>query len=319
MRVYMPGPTQAAFVHRLRECLDPGIELIEGPMDPWPSDIEVLVRGRPTEDELERAGPIRALVIPYAGVPERTLQLLSARPQVAVHNLHHNAAPTSEQALALLLAVAKKVCPRDAALRRGDWTARYADERSLLLEGRTAVILGSGAIGQRLDRMCQALGMATECVGRAALIQMGKGDLRAGLHSILPRAQVLMLALPLTVETKGLLASAELALLPQDAVLVNIARGPLIDPWALHDALVTGHLAGAGLDVWWNYPEDEAARLACLPCDAPLHELDQVVMSPHLAGHTGRTEHLRAEHLAALLLQLAQGNAPSRVDLARGY
>jgi phosphoglycerate dehydrogenase-like enzyme len=253
-------------------------------------------------------------------VPERTLQLLSTRPQISVHNLHHNAAPTSEQALALLLAVAKRICPRDRALRRGDWSARYAEQRSLLLEGRTAVILGAGAIGRRLERMCQALGMPTECVGRAGLVEAGKGDLRQGLHAVLPRAQVLLLALPLTAETKNLLTSIELALLPEGSVLVNIARGPVIDQWALHDALATGHLAGAGLDVWWNYPEDEAARLSCPPSDAPLQELDQVVMSPHLAGHTGRTEHLRAEHLAALLREIDCGNGDeSRVDVARGY
>ena len=320
MRVFMPGPVQPAFSERLRENLDEGIVLLEGPMEPWPTAIDVLIRGRPDEEELDRAGPIRALVIPYAGVPERTLRLLTARPQIAVYNLHHNAAPTSEQALALLLAVAKRICPRDAALRRGDWSARYAELRSLLLEGRGAVILGAGAIGRRLERACLALGMVTECLGRADLFEAGEGDLRRGLHEVLPRAQVLLLALPLTQETQGLLTARELELLPAGSVLVNIARGPIVDQWALYDALRSGHLSGAGLDVWWNYPETEEARPSCMPSEAPLHELDQVVMSPHLAGHTDRTEALRAEHLARLLLEITEGRASgSLVDLTRGY
>jgi phosphoglycerate dehydrogenase-like enzyme len=140
------------------------------------------------------------------------------------------------------------------------------------------------------------------------------------LHRLLPCANALFICLPLTPATTGLIGAKELALLPPHAVLVNVARGPIVDEAALYHALRDGALHAAGLDVWYNYPPDEAARAHTPPSDYPFHELDNVVMSPHRAGGSTETELQRMAHLARLLNAAARGEEmPNRVDLQAGY
>jgi phosphoglycerate dehydrogenase-like enzyme len=149
------------------------------------------------------------------------------------------------------------------------------------------------------------------------------------LHALLPTAEALIIALPHTPETDGLIGAEELALLPPRAVLVNVARGPIVEQQALYEALRDGRLHAAGLDVWYNYPSGKDAgygagdaRAHTPPADYPFHELDNVVMSPHRAGglHTDATERDRMEHLARLLNAAARGETmPNRVDLGLGY
>jgi phosphoglycerate dehydrogenase-like enzyme len=140
------------------------------------------------------------------------------------------------------------------------------------------------------------------------------------LHRLLPRADVLVICLPHTPETDALIGKEELALLPPGAVLVNVGRGPIVDEAALYNALREGTLYAAGLDVWYNYPSDEAARSHTRPSAYAFYELDNVVMSPHRAGGSRETEKQRMEHLTALLNAAARGESmPNKVDLEAGY
>jgi len=140
------------------------------------------------------------------------------------------------------------------------------------------------------------------------------------LPSLLPQADVLIISLPGTSETNGLLKDAELALLPKGAVLVNVGRGPIVEAGALYNALREGHLRGAGLDVWYNYPPDPESRSQTPPADYNFHELENVVMSPHRGGGSEDSEQLRMVHLARLLNSIDRGDPiPNRVDLKAGY
>jgi len=139
------------------------------------------------------------------------------------------------------------------------------------------------------------------------------------LGALLPEARALIVCLPLTGETEGIIGAEELALLPDGAIVVNVGRGPLINEEALYGELRDGRL-NAGLDVWYRYPEDENSRGDTAPSRFPFHELDNVVMSPHRAGHCAETETLRARELALALNSAALGEEiPSRVDPERGY
>ncbi len=130
----------------------------------------------------------------------------------------------------------------------------------------------------------------------------------------------LMIALPGTKETEGLVGDAQLRLLPQGSVLVNVGRGAIVDPSALYQALKDGHLRAAGLDVWYNYPTTEETRSNTPPADFPFRELDNVVMSPHCASFTTDSEHLRMVCLARLLDAIVQGKASAnRVNVDLGY
>ena len=320
----------------LRRRLEAGICLTVGPELPSPAAYHVLVAGRPRREEITASPLLQAVVVPWAGIPESTRQLMREFPGVAVHNLHHNALPVAEHALALLLAAVKFVVPMDRALRDHDWRPRYEPSPSLLLEGRTALILGYGAIGRRLAAMCRGLGMDVVAVRRhlppaaGAFPPANGGGQREesgivlatvdNLHHLLPRATVLLICLPHTPQTTGLIGTRELALLPPQAVLVNVGRGPIVDEAALYHALRDGRLYAAGLDVWYNYPPDAEARAHTAPSAYPFHELPNVVMSPHRAGSSMDTEALRVRDLAHLLNAAARGEPmPNRVDLDAGY
>jgi phosphoglycerate dehydrogenase-like enzyme len=311
----------------LQELLQPGIEVTAGADLPAPADFHILVAGRPTPEHLAASPSLRALIIPFAGLPEATRDVLSEFPQLQVHNLHHNSAQTAEMAVALLTAAARFVVSVDRQFRQHDWTPRYDPPPVVILDGLTALVLGYGAIGQRVARVCQAMGMQVLAVRRDPL-SAAPADIRAETHSLgdllwlLPRSQVLIITLPLTEGTAGLIGAEELALLPEGALLVNVARGEIVDEAALYHALREGRLAAAGLDVWYNYPEDRESRTHTPPSRFPFHELDNVVMSPHRGGAFGSpyTEQARALHLARLLNAAARGEPmPNRVDVSRGY
>lgn len=330
VRIAYPGPLSDSTLDALAARLVPGLVLERG------SDAvrraHVLVDGRPKPEDL--MGPdLRSVVVPFAGVPAATLDALRAVPGVTLHNLHHNAPETAETAMALLMAVARDVVPMDRALRKHDWSPRYAPSRTLRLEGRTALVLGFGAIGQRVARACAALGMRVIAVRRGSADPEADVEQHAVEHldRLLPHADVLVVALPQTSETEGLIDARRLTLLPKCAVIVNVARAGIIDEEALFEALSSRAIHGAGLDVWYRYPHSDPtavptnshipASATCTPPSRfPFHTLDNVVMSPHRGGTSRDTERFRVEALAQLLAPAASGHAlGNRVDLNRGY
>ncbi len=133
----------------------------------------------------------------------------------------------------------------------------------------------------------------------------------------------MLIACPLTDQTRGLFDARRLALLPPRCVLVNVGRGPIVEEAALYHALRTGALLAAGLDVWWRYPDasDPGARQRTWPSACPFDRLPNVVLTPHHGGayRSPELEPRRAAELGTLLAGLAQGESPNRVDPTRGY
>jgi phosphoglycerate dehydrogenase-like enzyme len=315
-----PTPAQLA---RLRELLDPSIRLTSGE-PPRPAAFDILVHGLPTRDDLEASPRLAALIVPWAGPPLETLDLLKEFPRIAVHNLPYNAGPTAEMAMALLLAAAKLIVPYDRQFRRHRW-GPLAPERptSVRLENRRAVILGHGRVGRRVADACRGLGMRVAAVRSRRLSDDGP-EIHGldALPRLLPLAGALIVCLPHTHATTGLVGAAELARLPPDAVLVNVARGEIVDEAALFQVLKERRIFAAGIDVWYRYPSRSERREAVTapPSRFPFHELDNVVMSPHRAGWSEETEELRLLHLAELLNAAARGEPmPNRIDPVRGY
>ena len=309
----------------LTERLAANVRYSHGNEIPDPADYEILISHAPARELLEASPRLRAMIVPYAGPGESTLELLRDYPQVAVHNAPFNPIPTAETALALMLASAKFLARGDQMLRRNDWTLRYSDRPQLLLHGRTVLILGYGRIGRHMAPVCRALGMNVIGLRRTPRPE-DTSDAFAEVYGIerlaalLPRATVLLIALPGTPETRGLIGEAELALLPDDAILVNVGRGPVVDEAALYHALANRKLAAAGLDVWYRYPRTEAERSATAPSKFPFHELETVILSPHRAGWLGRKDETLMALLAEMLNEAAAGRPiPHRVDKERGY
>ncbi|MGD1994200.1 MAG: NAD(P)-dependent oxidoreductase, partial [Anaerolineae bacterium] len=216
---------------RLRDALHPDVDLTLGPERPTPARYEILVAGRPTREDLSASPTLHTLVIPWSGLPEQTRELMLDFPHIAVHNLHHNATPVAEMAITLMLAAARRIVPADQALRVHDWTPRYRPSPALLMAGRTALILGYGAVGRKVGRICRALDMRVLGMRRRPGGEEGVHPPNA-LPRLLPQADVLLICLPHTPETDGLIGAQELALLPVDAVLVNVGRGAIVDQGA---------------------------------------------------------------------------------------
>jgi len=315
-----PEPEQ---VTRLTKLLEPSVWLSLG-QPALPADFEILVHGFPTREDLLASPRLHTLIIPWAGVPLETLDLVKEFPQIAVHNLPYNSAPTAEMAVALLLAAAKWVVPYDREFRQHHWgPLPGSGQGCVMLAGKTALILGYGRVGQGVAKACRGLGMHVVGVRRTPA-PTDPEDVYGSdaLPKLLPHAAALVICLPHTHETSGLLGERELTLLPQHAVLVNVARGEIVAEEALYHALKARRIFSAGIDVWYRYPPRHARGKArpTPPSNFPFHELDNVVMSPHRAGWSAETEDLRITHLAALL-NAAAGDEPmpNRVDLSRGY
>ncbi|MFD1214915.1 NAD(P)-dependent oxidoreductase, partial [Arthrobacter sp. GCM10027362] len=125
----------------------------------------------------------------------------------------------------------------------------------------------------------------------------------AELPRLLAQSDVLAVTVPLSAETEGLIGAAELGLMKPTAVLVNVARGPVVDQAALYAALAGGALAGAALDVWWGAPEPGRTP----PADFPFADLENVILTPHHSGHARSTFEGRAADIAVNIARLAGG------------
>jgi phosphoglycerate dehydrogenase-like enzyme len=325
LNVFHYTETKQGSPDALAARLAQGIDFSHGRVVPNPAAYDILIAASPSEELLEASPRLQALIIPFAGLPENTRALLRNYPQISVHNAPYNYVATAETALALMLASAKFVVEGDKHLRRNDWTVRYSDRPQLLLQGRTVLILGYGRIGRYMAPVCRALGMSV--IGMRRTLQP-EDRTEPGveiygveqLHALLPRADVLLVALPGTPQTTDLIGEKELAALPKDALLVNVGRGSVVDETALYQALVSGKLVAAGLDVWYRYPRTKAERTKTAPSQHPFHRLDNVILSPHRAGWLGREDESRMAFLAEMLNKAASGQPlPNRIDLERGY
>lgn len=322
LRVHLRQAMKPEHLAELRRSLDPRIELGTSAQT-YPGEFDILVDGEPSREDLTRNPRLRAVIVPWVGVPLRTLALMREFAHIELHNLPYNIAPTAEMAVALLLAAVKRIVPYDRHFRHGYWSAPQPDvPGSVLLEGKTALILGYGRIGRRIGQACRSLGMRVVGIRRnpepGQTEEVGIED----LPRLLPTAGALVICLPHTHETTGLVGARELVLLPRDAVLVNVARGAIVDEEALYRALRERRIYAAGLDVWYRYPTtaERAANQPVLPSAFPFHELDNVVMSPHRAGWSEEKEPARIRELAKLLNAAARGEPiPYRVDPVRGY
>lgn len=282
----------------------------------WP---ELLVAGDPSEPLLDGASLTR-VVVPYAGVGPKLRERALRRPHLRVHNSHYNGAMVAQHALALLLACSNRIVSADRAMRRGDWRTD-TDERHLgvQLAGGTALLLGYGAIGQALHPLLEALGMRVSAYRRRPRPTSGIREYGPQqLHEALAAADVVLVSLPATEATVGLLGAAELALLKPTAILVNVGRGDVIDEEALYLALARGAFMAAGIDVWYRYPQDRTAE-RLFPSHYPFQELDNVVMSPHRGNDVRDWRLAAARDVMETLSELAAGRDRNLVDLHSGY
>ncbi|GAA5085263.1 D-3-phosphoglycerate dehydrogenase [Thermocatellispora tengchongensis] len=227
--------------------------------------------------EAVRAAPRLAFVQqPSVGVDGHDPDALAAAGVPLANTAGVSAAGVAEWCLASALALSRKLPEADAAVRAGEWPQLGLRPREL--GGLRVGIVGFGPIGARAAELFGALGCAVSYWSRRARPpEESRGAEYLGLDELVAASDVLVLVIALSEETRGLIGAERLARMPAGALLVNAARGGVVDQAALVAALERGHLGGAALDVFATEP---------LPPDDPLRSLPHVLLSPHVAGST---------------------------------
>jgi len=211
---------------------------------------------------------------------------------------------TADLTMALLLAATRRVAEGDRLVRSGrSWSWGMSFMLGSSLRGKRLGIIGLGGIGRRVAERARAFGMEIAYHSRhpaPAEVEAALEAERMPLEQLLREADVVSLHCPLTPETHHLIGAPELEAMKPGAVLVNAARGPVVDELALAEALASGQVAAAGLDVYEHEPQVEPGLL----------DLENVVLAPHLGSATVETRTAMAELAARNAISVARGEAP---------
>lgn len=245
---------------------------------------------------VRKAPRLKWLHVFNAGVDHPVYAEMLARGVRLTTSSGATAEPIAQTAIMALLMLARQFRRFLEAQRRREWSPTRRTEAPRDLRGQTALILGLGRIGSEIARLARALGLHVIGVRRAPATGSEPVDELhppQALTALLPRCDWLVIACPLTPATRGLVDAGLLGRLPKGAHFINIARGEIVHEAALIDALRSGHLAGAYLDVFEEEP---------LPPASPLWDLPNVLVSPHSSGaalgNEGRALAIFLENLA---------------------
>jgi D-3-phosphoglycerate dehydrogenase len=256
---------------------------------------------------MDRMGPhLKVIARPGIGVDNVNREEASERGILIIHTPDTPTESTAEHAVALLLAVAKRVITGDMSLR-GTATIERSQLLGTEVRGRTLGVVGFGRIGSRVAKICRH-GLEMRVVvydpyladrSRAAALEVEVVD---SLEAVLTQADFLTLHTALTPESRHLIGERELRMMKPGSYLINASRGPVVDELALIRVLEDGHLAGAGLDVFDPEPP--------LPGN-PLLKMTNVVVTPHSAAYTDRSVQITNQGIVDQLLQIFRGERPT--------
>ena len=256
------------------------------------------------KDSLYKAAPkLRLVQVLSAGYDKADLDAARRAKVPLCNNGGANSTAVSEHALLLMLGASRQLVKQHknvaAGLWRGNSTPRLHE-----LRDRVLGIVGLGTIGKKVARLALAFGMTVHYYDIARLPEDREDALgvRFRLYrELLRTSEIVSLHVPLNASTTGLLGAEELALMKPGAILVNTSRGPVVDEKALYQALVDGRLYGAGLDVFEEEPP---------PADNPLFNLDNVILTAHMAGPTQESNIGRLRNAFDNVQRMERGEAP---------
>ncbi|GAA2817755.1 2-hydroxyacid dehydrogenase [Kribbella solani] len=260
-------------------------------------ELAVTQMGPFTERVLNAAPDLRYLVVCRGGPVNVNVAAANKRGVAVASTPGRNAVAAAEHAVALMMGALRNIPRLQRTLEQGEWRSDlYAyDECGVELDGSTVGLIGYGAIGQRVARVLLAFG-AHVLVSDPFVREAPDGIELVALDDLLRRSEVVSLHARLTDQTRGMIGAEQIAAMPRGTVLVNTARGGLLDYDATVDALESGQLGAAAFDVFPAEPVPAGSRLLTAP---------NIVMTPHLAGATRQTAHragsIAAEAVAAFL------------------
>ncbi|MEY3774765.1 MAG: hypothetical protein RLZZ129_1545 [Verrucomicrobiota bacterium] len=312
----MPSPVKILIAHsvasQLQErmtvphAITPIQEQSDAEMRELLAGTDVLVSGL-YKPEWKLTATRRPLLVHSTGAGVDGIAFGSLPPASTVCNVYGHERGVAERVFMHALALQQGLLGLDRNLRRGNWTPQraYLPE----LRDKHLLILGFGHIGRELVRWGKFLDMRvtvltrTAKAGRDANLGLEAFGPLSALHSQLPKADFVVIAIPSTTGTVDLINEVELKLMKSTAFIINVGRGPVINEDALYAALRDRRIGGAGLDVWYRYP---APGQDGLPAIRPFQELDNVIMTPHKP--TIETMEFRWGEIAANIARRAAGH-----------
>ena len=248
---------------------------------------------------IDAASKLKVIGRGGVGVDNIDLEAASRKGILVLNAPEANNVSAAELALALMLSAARGVARSDQQIRKGTWDRKYLGKE---LKDATLGIVGLGRIGSLVSRRARGLGMSVLAydpyVSRQRASELGV-ELIDDLPKMLARSHFLTVHTPLTDETEGIIGGAELAALPEGAIVVNAARGGIIDEAALVTALESGHLFAAGLDVYVGEPPDTSH---------PLLKRDDVVLTAHLGANTSEAQARVGSEILERTVQALRGD-----------
>ncbi|MCQ0986041.1 NAD(P)-dependent oxidoreductase [Jiella marina] len=265
----------------------------------------VVVRRTIPEAALSRAHRLRALVRHGAGLDFIPVEAAS-RLGIAVTNTPSvNARSVAEHVFGLVIGLARRIAENDAGIRGGEWQAlRAAANATSEISGKTLGLIGYGDIGQAIGQIARnGFGMDVLAATRRPRADE-RGISFCQLGAIAARADILVVACPLSDETRNLVSQEIIAAMQPHAILVNVARGPIVDEAALAAALHAGRLGGAALDVYCEQP---------LPPDSPIRTAPNTILSPHVAGVTAEAMARMSRDAVSDILEMIADQRPKNL------
>lgn len=291
-------------------------------------EADIIIGWRPTKELLEKAENLKLFINPGAGV-KHLIDLFRTHNEthdVTVINGHGNAYFTAQHAVALLMALTNKVVQHHNWMAEGRWRMGDSEAASLPLRNRHIGLLGYGAINQKVHKFLSGFDVDFSICRRSwegksePSIRFKNMHDITHLHDFLEVVDTLMIAVPHTPETEGMIGKKELELLGPDGLLINVGRGVVVDGEALFTALERKTIAGAGIDVWYDYKAEPDENGERHPASFPFHRLDNVIMSPHRAA-SPFSDMKRWDEVVENIRRLADGETEflNVVQLERGY
>lgn len=288
-RIIMPAPLAAYSMEELQELIP---------------QADAVIAGGKLPAEVIRAGKRLKIIANYGAGYDSVDIAAAAECGIPVTNIPDTVTDaTAELAIGLMLAVSRRIGEMNLRLRREASAGLFGMGRYMgsTLQGRTLGIIGYGRIGRRVGQIARALGMRVVACSRRGVSDEWVENV--SLKELLSRADVVSLHCPLTEQTRHLLDREAFGKMKPGAMLVNTARGGIVDHDALAEALRSGKLEGAGLDVYPQEPSIPEALLA----------MDNVVCTPHVGANTAQTREAMAEACAAQILDALAGRRPINI------
>jgi len=262
----------------------------EADLEEYLAEVDIIVGWQPTQELLDSASKLSLLINPGAGVQhlKQFYSYFNER-EIVLINGHGNSYFTAQHTVALLLSLTNRVVFHHNAMVEGNWRLGDKDAASIPLRDRKIGLLGYGEVNRKVHRFLSGFQLDFSILKRdwskpaSAPTAYRKYEF-SQLHEFLTEIDTLILAVPLTDKTKNLIGTKELKLLGKDGIIINMARGKVVNEEALFNALKHNTINTAAVDVWYDYQPEADEQGRKFPSHFPFHELDNILLSPHRAA-----------------------------------